>query len=139
MLNYGDIIDVRPLVSADRKYVTLEVRPTSVLLKDVFVERVTTVRQVNDVVFNSVYPVELPNIEVRSLRTTCMLPDKGSLLLGGYVRGLRQRTHSGIPVLSHIPFLGRLFGKNGIYDENRHLFFLVSVEILDLGEREAMQ
>ena len=27
VLNYGDIIDVTPLVSADRKYVTLEVRP----------------------------------------------------------------------------------------------------------------
>jgi type II secretory pathway component GspD/PulD (secretin) len=139
VLNYGDIIDIKPLVSADRKYVTLEVRPTSVTLDDVFVERITTVRQVNGVVFNSVYPLELPNVEVKALRTTCILPDKGSLLLGGYVKGLRQRTHSGIPVLSHIPFLGRLFSKNGIYDETRHLFFLVTVEIIDLSERSALQ
>ena len=32
ILNVGDVIDVRPLVSADRKYITLEVRPSSVEL-----------------------------------------------------------------------------------------------------------
>ena len=84
-------------------------------------------------------PIELPNIEVKQMRSTVILPDKGSMLLGGYVQGLRQRTHSGIPFLSHIPFLGRLFSKNGIYDENRRLYFLLTAEIIDLGEREAAQ
>ena len=139
VLNVGDIIDIRPLVSADRKYVTLEVRPTSVILQDVFTERLSAVTTVADfgVVFD--YPVELPNVEVRTLRTTVMLPDKGSLMLGGYVRGLRQRAHSGVPFLSHIPFLGRLFSKNGIYDENRHLMFLITVNIIDVEEMEELQ
>ena len=139
VLNVGDIIDIRPLVSADRKYVTLEVRPTSVILQDVFTERLAAVTTVADfgVVFD--YPIELPNVEVRTLRTTVMLPDKGSLMLGGYVRGLRQRAHSGVPFLSHIPFLGRLFSKNGIYDENRHLMFLVTVNIIDVEEMEELQ
>lgn len=139
VLNYGDIIDVRPLVSADRKYVTLEVRPTSVLLQDVFVELITTVAVVNNVAGVVSYPLELPNLEVRTMRSTVQLPDKGSLMMGGFVRGLRQRTHAGVPFLSHIPFFGRLFSQNGIYDENRHLMFLVTVEIIDLAEREAQQ
>ena len=83
-------------------------------------------------------PIELPNVEVRQMRSTVILPDKGHMLLGGYLAGLRQRTHSGIPFLSHIPFLGRLFSKNGIYDENRRLYFLLTAEIIDLGEREAL-
>ncbi|MDA3960424.1 MAG: hypothetical protein PF961_06515 [Planctomycetota bacterium] len=145
VINFGDIIDIRPYVSADRKYVTLEVRPSSVLLQGVYTENIVAQRIAGrgagsgGVVFTNNYPLELPTLEVRTLRTTVMLPDKGSLMLGGYIRGLRQRTHSGIPFLSHIPFLGRLFSKNGIYDENRHLMFMVTAEIIDLGEREALQ
>jgi type II secretory pathway component GspD/PulD (secretin) len=139
VLNFGDIIDIRPLVSADRKYVTLEVRPSSVTLQGVFPEVIRAVTTVANVVIPLEYPIELPNVEVRTLRTTVMLPDKGSLMLGGYVGGLRQRTHTGIPFLSHIPYLGRLFSKNGLYDENRHLMFLVTVNILDIAEIEAMQ
>ena len=111
ILNVGDVIDVRPLVSADRKYVTLEVRPSSVVLQDVFVDNFSTVTVVGPAFGAFSFPIELPNVEVRTLRTSVMLPDKGSIMLGGYVRGLRQRTQSGVPFLSHIPFLGRLFSK----------------------------
>jgi type II secretory pathway component GspD/PulD (secretin) len=131
-------------VSADRKYVTLEVRPSSVGMEDVFVENIVAQRSFSGsgnsaIIFTDNYQIELPNLEVRTLKTTVMLPDKGSLMLGGFRDSLRQRTHSGVPLLSHIPFLGRLFGKDGIYDENRHLMFLVSAEIVDLGERDALQ
>ncbi len=85
------------------------------------------------------YPLELPNVEVRTMRSTVMMPDKGTLLIGGFTQALRQNTHSGIPFLSHIPFLGRLFSKNGLYDENRQIFFMLNAEILDLGEKEKMQ
>jgi type II secretory pathway component GspD/PulD (secretin) len=68
-----------------------------------------------------------------------MMPDKGTLLLGGFANGLRQRTHSGVPFLSHIPFLGRLFSRDGTYDQNRKIFFMLNAEIVDLGEREKLQ
>lgn len=139
VLNYGDIIDITPLVSADRKYVTLEVRPSSVTLEDVFTENITAVSNQNGGLIISGYPLELPTVEVRTLRSTVTLPDKGSLMIGGFVRGLRQRAHSGIPFLSHIPFLGRLFSKNGIYDENRHLMYMVTVTILSTVDEEAKQ
>ncbi|MFW5828676.1 MAG: hypothetical protein ACOCXA_00300 [Planctomycetota bacterium] len=44
-----------------------------------------------------------------------------------------------MPFVSHIPFLGRLFGRNGMQDDNRTLYYVVSAEILDMAEREAMQ
>jgi type II secretory pathway component GspD/PulD (secretin) len=145
VLNTGDIIDVRPLVSADRKYVTLEVRPSSVSLGDIFIERINANVVIGGggrggfIVAPATFPLELPNTEVRTLRSTCRLPDKGSVMLGGFRTGLRQRTMTGIPLLSHIPFLGRLFSKNGLYDENRHLFFLLTVTVLDIGEMEQRQ
>ena len=142
VLTYGDMIDVKPYVSADRKYITMEIRPSSVNLDGVFVELISAPRVIGtgDIVVTPPlpYPIELPNVLVRTLRSTVMLPDKGSLLIGGFNRTLRQRVHTGIPFLSHIPFLGRLFSRNGSYDENRKLFFLLNAEIIDLGEREAL-
>jgi len=139
VLNLGDIIDVRPLVSADRKYITMEMRPTSRLLAGTFVETIFAVTTLADVVLPLQFPIELPNVEVRSVRTSITIPDQGSLLIGGFTRGLRQRMHSGIPFLSHIPFLGRLFSKNGLYDEQRRLYFLVTGTIIDLNEMEEQQ
>lgn len=143
VLTYGDILDVKPFVSADRKYITMEIRPSSVSLQGVFVELISAPRIIHlgntgQVIPSLPYPIELPNVLVRTLRSTVMLPDKGSLLIGGFNRTLRQRVHSGVPFLSHIPFLGRLFSRNGNYDENSKLFFLLNAEIIDLGEREEL-
>ena len=144
VLSYGNILDVRPVVSSDRKYITMEIRPTSVLPVQFLVENITAPRigAAGNVLiiygfFN--YPIELPNVEVRELRSTVMMPDKGTLMVGGFSHALRQRTHSGIPFLSHIPFLGRLFSQDGVYDEDRKIFFLVNAEIMDLGEKEKLQ
>jgi type II secretory pathway component GspD/PulD (secretin) len=122
----------------------MEVRPTSVLPVQFIIENIVAPRigAAGNVLiiygfFN--YPIELPNVEVRELRSTVMMPDKGTLMVGGFTSSLRQRTHSGIPFLSHIPFLGRLFSKNGVYDENRRIFFLLNAEIVDLGEKEKLQ
>jgi len=144
ILNYGNLLDVRPVISSDRKYVTMEVRPTSVGLAGIFIEYIVAPQiiagaDVTVVGPPAAYPIELPNVEVQTLRSTVMLPDRGSLLLGGYNRSLRQRTHNGVPFLSHIPFLGRLFSRNGVYDENRKTFFLLTATILDLDEQEKLQ
>lgn len=144
VLNFGNILDVRPVVSSDRKYITMEIRPTSVLPVQFFVETIIAPRiQASGnfiVIFGFVpYPLELPEVEVRELRSTVMMPDKGTLLVGGFTNGLRQRTHSGVPFLSHIPFLGRLFSQNGTYDQNRRIFFLLNAEVMDLGEKEKLQ
>jgi type II secretory pathway component GspD/PulD (secretin) len=144
VLSYGNILDVRPVVSSDRKYITMEIRPTSVLPVDFIIENIVAPRigAAGNVLivygfFN--YPIELPNVEVRELRSTVMMPDKGTLMVGGFANNIRQRTHTGIPFLSHIPFLGRLFSQNGVYDQNRKIFFLLNAEILDLGEKEKLQ
>ncbi len=147
VLNYGSLLDVRPVISSDRKYVTMEIRPTNVGLAGVFIETIVAQQVVGGgggnaggAVIPAVgYPIELPNVEVQTLRSTVMLPDRGSLLIGGFNRTLRQRTHSGVPFLSHIPFLGRLFSRNGTYDDSRKTFFLLTATILDLDEHEKLQ
>jgi type II secretory pathway component GspD/PulD (secretin) len=147
VLAFGNLIDVKPVVSSDRKYVMMEVKPTSVDLVGTTTVNISAPRVITTggtgggVVFFPPlnYPIELPNVEMRGLRSTVMLPDKGSLLLGGYQESKRQRTHVGIPFLSHIPFLGRLFSRNGSYDDNRKIYYLLSTEILHLKEKEDIQ
>jgi type II secretory pathway component GspD/PulD (secretin) len=144
VINYGDQLDVRPVISSDRKYVTMEMRPSSVGLAGTYIEVITATLTLgngnnNAVLIPATYPVELPNLALQSLHTTVMLPDRGSLLIGGFSRSLRERSHSGIPFLSHIPFLGRLFSRNGVYDETRKTFFLLTATILDLDEHEKQQ
>ena len=113
VLNHGSIIDVQPVVSSDRKYITLEVRPTQAVLLES--EEATVISLVNfGCRFGTTeleYPLELPTVEMRTLRSTVIIPDRGSLVLGDYTQGLRQRTQAGVPFLMHIPFLGRLFGR----------------------------
>ncbi len=147
VLSFGDIIDVRPVVSSDRKYITMEIRPSSVNLEGVFTELITAPRVINPggvngggvVVIGTPYPLELPNVLVRTLRSSVMLPDKASLLIGGFSSALQQRTHTGIPFLSHIPFLGRLFSRNGTYDQSRKVMYLLNAKVVDLGEIESLQ
>ncbi len=147
VLTFGNIIDMRPVVSSDRKYITLEVRPSSVKLAGVFTEFLTAPRIFTNGGDNGggaitpavTYPLEMPNVQVQTLRSTVMLPDKANLLIGGFQHSLQENTHVGVPFLSHIPFLGRLFGRDGTYDEENKLFYLVHAEIVDLSEKEAVQ
>ncbi len=152
VLTYGNIIDLRPVVSSDRKYITLEVRPSSVRLRGIFTENISASRVLADNNGNNnnnsnslllapvfQYPLDLPNVQINSLRSTVMIPDKGNLLIGGFTNSLREQTSVGIPFLSHIPFLGRLFSRNGSYDEDEKMFYLLHAEIVDLSEKEAQQ
>ena len=144
VLNFGNIIDVRPVISSDHKYITMEIRPTSVELQGVFTEILFAPRIIttgNATFFDGEvpYPIELPNVLVRTMRSSVMIPDKASLLIGGFNKSLRQRTQTGVPFLSNIPFLGRLFTRNGTYDENAKLFIMLSAEVVDLKEKEAEQ
>lgn len=144
VLNFGNVLDVRPVISSDHKYITMEIHPTSVQLVGVFTEilfapRIVTTSNATFYGGEVPYPIELPNVLVRDMRSTVMIPDKASLMIGGFNQSLRQRTQTGVPFLSNIPFLGRLFTRNGTYDENARLFILLNAEVVDLKEKEAQQ
>ena len=116
----------------------MEVRPSSAVLIRTDIANLIALTTVANFGVQLLLPIELPVIEIRTLRSTVMIPDKGTLAIGGYTSALRQRSHAGIPFLAHIPFLGRLFGRNGVYDDNRRLYYLLTAEIIDLAERESL-
>lgn len=150
VVSVGTAIDVRPLVSADRKYVTLELRST-IADVNLYTDYITVASPdevdgvdldgdgIIDLAFGRplVFPIELPNISVRSVGTTVMIPDRGSLLVGGFNRSIDEFSATRVPLLGSVPFLGRLFGARGRYAERSNLYLLTTATIINYPELEA--
>lgn len=136
VLMTGQALDIKPLLSADRKYVTLDLQPV-VASATFFTESITAVSNQNGGLIISGYPLELPNLLLKSAGTRVTVFDQGTTLVGGFGRSLEQNSSTKIPILGHIPFLGRLFGKRGRYSDRTQIYLTVSARIILHDEEEA--
>ena len=149
VLSYGTVLDVHAIASADRKWITLTLRPSS---SDVTAWRrfggnsnsfggiqvINTGADGQDLTaIANQFPLMIPELQYRSVRTTVTIPDGGSLLIAGMTNGFSARSHSGVPVLSHIPFLGRLFSSNGRSETEYKDLIYVTGNIIIFDEVEA--
>jgi len=75
--------------------------------KEVYLEVAQTLAEVtrNTKIGNDEYPV----ISNRQIQTSVMVPNEGTLVLGGLIKDRRDKNTDGIPVLGKIPLLGGLF------------------------------
>ncbi len=154
VLNTGAILDIKPYVSSDLKYVTMAFKPALATLESDFIEELFVPRffpvgfaaggnggagaVIGNVIIQA-YPLELPNILLEELQTNVTIPDDGSLLVGGWAHNVDQTMSTEIPFLGHIPFLGRLFGQRGRYSTREKLYLLATVHIINYQELEAKQ
>jgi general secretion pathway protein D len=140
----GIVLDVRPTVSNDRKYITLELRPTVTDLVTPVATFTTLLGAAVNIpgtfIFRpSLNPVtfQLPEIDMRTAESTVRIPDGGSILLGGLKAINVQDKQSTTPVLGNIPILGMLFTRKGKSEEAEHLMIVVTATITDLQEEAA--
>jgi Flp pilus assembly secretin CpaC len=126
----GVILDVKPVVSADRRFITLEVRPTVAELRRPIAELATGLGS------QTAVTIQLPELEISRVRTTLPIPDGGTVLLGGFKIHEATDQRSGIPFLSKIPFLSFLFERKGNYVSNRKLLILLKASIVIPAEHE---
>jgi type II secretory pathway component GspD/PulD (secretin) len=68
---------------------------------------------------------DYPVISNRQLSTNVMVPNEGTLVLGGLVKDSRNKTKTGIPVLSKMPLLGGLFRSTSDVRERTELVILI--------------
>ena len=66
-----------------------------------------------------------PTILSRRIRTNLTLRDGGSLLMGGLVANSQTEGKGGVPGVSRIPLLGRLFRKDSFLEDRTELAILV--------------
>jgi type II secretory pathway component GspD/PulD (secretin) len=81
--------------------------------------------------------VQLPTIEFRSVRTTVTLPDGGTILMSGLMLDNKFDAHDGVPFLSDLPIIGRLFGYDLKQRFKRNLLIVVSAQLILFDEEEA--
>ena len=129
----GIIFDIQPFVSADRRYITLILQPQIRELVELATYHYTTEVQVIDQgnvsvgIIQESY-VQLPTTRLRSVGTTVTTPNGGTILIGGFSEVEERHAVASIPILEHIPLLGRLVRGWDQAEGRRSLIMLVSAE-----------
>lgn len=131
----GVVLDVRPIISADRKYITMELQPTVATLKGGAVSTFST-SLASSSGSNTQVEIGLPEISMTRLKTTVTIPDGGTLLLGGMMKGQETDSMSGVPVLSDLPILNFLTSRRGKFSRRESLLILVTAQITSMEEKE---
>lgn len=128
VLNEGVVLDVRPTIHDNRKYLTLEIQPT--------VARVVALRDFSSTLGGNTSPIQfqLPELEVQSVFTSAIIPDGGSIMLGGLsnIRNIERRSE--VPWIARIPLIGFFFKQEGYNDENKSLMILIRARITDVRD-----
>lgn len=141
----GTTFDVRPIVSADRKYIYLEVTPsvfqveeiTSFTFSGLSSDATVGGTSQGTTVVPPEQTVQLPEINVSQVSVTVCVPDKGTLMIGGLGSINKSNVTSGIPILSKIPVLKRLFSRDQKSNKKSNLVILLKPTIIIKEEQEA--
>lgn len=80
--------------------------------------------------------IQLPNFSIVTVNTTVSVPDGGTVLLGGIKRLSEGRNEFGVPILSKLPYINRLFKNVGIGRETQSLMMMVTPRIIIQEEEE---
>jgi general secretion pathway protein D len=156
VLSEGTMLTVQAVVSDDRRYVRLTLVPFFSQIGNVetftFEGSETSSSSSNTTdedddgndesddnsnqIIRSGTTVQLPTFQVISVSTTVSVPDGGTVLLGGIKRLSEGRTEFGVPLLSKVPYIDRLFRNVGIGRETDSLMMMVTPHIIIQEEEE---
>ncbi len=147
----GVTMQVTPVVSADRRFVRLNLTPnltnlasTSVPLIPVQIPVPTILNGpgAGGTVFGQpqIFTMffQQPTFTTISVNTTVNVPDGGTVLLGGLKTMSEGRVESGPPILSKIPYLNRLFTNTAFGRDGQSLMIMVTPRII-INEEEELQ
>lgn len=72
----------------------------------------------------------IPPITTQSIKTTVMVPDGGTIVIGGMYRVEKSTTKEGIPFFSKLPLLGALFRNKSKRGEQKELLVFITPRII---------
>ena len=141
-IDEGTTFSVRPVVSADRKYVSLEVHPiiTDVTLASTNFVTGGAAASGGGTTASNTNVIQRPLTTKQELSVTVSVPDKGILMIGGLGKSSETKTSKGVPILSKIPIVRRLFSSDVIDRDIAiadNLIILIKPTILIREEEEA--
>lgn len=153
VLSEGTSLSVQAVVSSDRRFVRLTLVPFFSQIGEVeefTFDGTTTTDSGTNVTDPDGNPtatdnvrtttsgttVQLPTFAFTTVSTTVSVPDGGTVLLGGIKRLKEARNEQGLPVLSKLPYINRLFKNVGIGRESQSLMLMVTPRIIIQEEEE---
>jgi general secretion pathway protein D len=156
VLNEGTMMSIQAVVSDDRRYVRMTVVPFFTEVGDVeeftFEGSSSTTNsssstdddddgkneaeEESEEQSRSGVTVQLPAFQFVSVTTTVSVPDGGTVLLGGIKRLSEGRNEFGVPLLSKVPYINRLFRNVGIGRDTDSLMMMVTPRIIIQEEEE---
>lgn len=125
----GIVLDVRPTISHDKRYVTLDVQTTVANLT-------RPIREFETALGGTTTQVQffLPQLDVQNAQTTVVVPDGGSVVLGGFKQARYTNRTAEAPWFADIPVLGFFFREKGLSDEMQDLIIVITATISDYTE-----
>lgn len=156
VLNEGTALSVQAVVSSDRRFVRLTLVPffSQITAVNTFTfagtsttttsnastgpTDNTTARNASTTTSAQGTTVQLPSFSFVTVSTTVSVPDGGTVLLGGVKRLSEGRNEFGVPLLSKLPYLNRLFRNVGIGRETQSLMMMVTPRIIIQEEEEEL-
>lgn len=88
-------------------------------------------QEVSDAVPTTTSNIDSPTKQTRELQTQLVVPDGGTVLMGGLIRTRQVDNRSGFPLLMDIPWLGVLFRSNSTESKRTELLVVVTVTVVD--------
>jgi type IV pilus assembly protein PilQ len=151
--NKGDIVSTPRVVTADKKKATIEQGveipyleasssgATSVSFKKAVLslevtpqvtpdEHVIMDLKVNQDTVGSLYS-GVPSINTREVKTQVLVDNGQTVVLGGVHEEINAHDSTKVPVLSELPYLGKLFQNNVKSNEKRELLIFVTPKIMN--------
>lgn len=162
VINEGNFLAVQAVVSPDRQYVRMTVAPyfskitdqdrefkfegtDSVITNSTSASKgsndepsVTDEREsvANSEKISTGTTIQQPIVSSFQVSTTVNVPDGGTVMLGGIKRLSEGRTEGGVPILSKIPYIKRLFTNASVGRETTSLMMMVTPRIIIKDEEE---
>ncbi len=143
----GVQMNMQPVVSGDRRFVRLNIQQsmTNLASANVPLFPITTIVtptfdggvQGQPIPFTQY--IQQPSFTTINVSTTVVVPDGGTVLLGGMKTLSEGRNEFGPPVLSKIPYIDRLFRNVGYGRDSQSLMMMVTPRIIINREEQEKQ
>ena len=145
----GVQLNLQPVISGDRRFVRINFARIQITnLASAIVPLfpiVSTIQPFFEGIGNVGNPVlftqfiQQPVFSTVNVQTTVVVPDGGTVLLGGLKRLSEGRNEFGPPILSKIPYINRLFKNVGYGREAESILLMVTPRIIINEEEEILQ
>jgi type II secretory pathway component GspD/PulD (secretin) len=135
-LSTGISLQVQATASADRRYVVMQIEPQLATLDGIDTFSSAPTGNTGNATASTLALIQLPRVSFTTINTMVSVPDGGTLLIGGQKLVGESEIEVGVPVLSKIPGLNRLFTNRNLVKDERTLLILVRPKIIIQKEIE---